>query len=358
MNVVKCANGHFFDADVYAVCPHCVALSSPAGEVEEVRNDPSPFSSLFTPDDPAPDPLWKQRGFDNYDETNGNIQDLGYFPGPPPAERQDFAPQPTFGKQEFAPQPPFEKPEFAPAPQFEKPEFTPAPQFEKQDFTPAPQFEKPEFAPAPPFEKQEFAPAPQFEKQEFAPQPPFEKQEFAPAPPEEKHEYIAEEKPQRPTEEEVLREVVKRSSASKEGKTLSYFNAMTTGKTDESASSRQDPIDPVVGWMVCIEGKHFGESFEIKAGMNSIGRESGNKIVLSNDESVSRDKHALITYEPKHREFYLKPGDSSGLTYLNDEYITETKKLSKDDTIEIGNCKFIFVPLCGDSFTWEDHIKM
>lgn len=23
MNVVKCKNGHFFDADTYEICPHC-----------------------------------------------------------------------------------------------------------------------------------------------------------------------------------------------------------------------------------------------------------------------------------------------------------------------------------------------
>ena len=75
-------------------------------------------------------------------------------------------------------------------------------------------------------------------------------------------------------------------------------------------------------------------------------------------EVIRRSPEAsIITYEPKHRQFYIKPGESSGLTYLNEEYITETKKISEKDVIELGECKFIFIPLCGENFTWEEYIN-
>ena len=155
-----------------------------------------------------------------------------------------------------------------------------------------------------------------------------------------------------------LYDQVKNATASSDGKTMSYFSALTY-KSDNAAKQDEPPrqIDPVVGWLVSIKGEHFGESFPISAGMNSIGRSESNRVVLSRDIAVSRDKHALVTYEPKHRRFYIKPGDSTGLTYLNEEYITETKQLSAKDIIEIGNSVFIFIPLCGEEFSWEDYMK-
>ncbi len=154
---------------------------------------------------------------------------------------------------------------------------------------------------------------------------------------------------------ESLRATVEKASANSAGKTMSYFSAATGG--NETVNTPQVSSDPVVGWLVCIVGKHFGQSFIIGTGNNSIGRNDDNRIVLSMDNRVSRSKHALITYEPKKRNFYLKPGDSSGLTYLNDDYIDESKKLKAKDIIKLGESKFIFVPLCDETFTWEDYMR-
>lgn len=151
-----------------------------------------------------------------------------------------------------------------------------------------------------------------------------------------------------------LREAVKKSSASNEGKTMSYFSTATNPTTNQARS--RAVVEPVVGWLVCIGGCHFGECFNICAGKNSIGRSEENRIVISDDTGISRIKHALIVYEPKKRNFYLQPGDSSGLTYLNEDYITDSKKLTPNDVIELGDSKFLFVPLCGEAFSWEDYM--
>lgn len=151
-----------------------------------------------------------------------------------------------------------------------------------------------------------------------------------------------------------LKEVVKNASANNEGKTMSYFSAATSGAASDGKPKRS--VDPVVGWLVCIGGCHIGQGFEIFAGKNTIGRSAENRVVIPDDNSISRMKHALIVYEPKKRNFYIQPGDSSGLTYLNDDYITESKMISSHDTIELGDSKFIFVPLCGESFSWEEYM--
>ena len=81
------------------------------------------------------------------------------------------------------------------------------------------------------------------------------------------------------------------------------------------------------------------------------------RVVIDGDNRISKNKHALITYEPKRKNYYLQPGDSSGLTYLNDEYMTDSQKLNPYDIIELGNSKFVFVPLCGEKFSWEEFVQ-
>jgi hypothetical protein len=72
---------------------------------------------------------------------------------------------------------------------------------------------------------------------------------------------------------------------------------------------------------------------------------------------ISGIRHASIAYEPKRRNFYLQPGEASGLTYLNDEYITVSRMLSSRDIIELGDSKLMFIPLCGEDFSWETYLK-
>lgn len=151
---------------------------------------------------------------------------------------------------------------------------------------------------------------------------------------------------------ESLSKAVERVSANEEGKTLSYFQSVSARFAQEA----ETPAEPVVGWLTCIEGPHKGQSFQLYSGNNSIGRENSNRIVLNKDNSVSREKHALLVYEPKKRDFYLKPGDESGLTYLNDEFMMDKQKLTSYDVITLGNAKLVFIPLCGDKFSWEDYM--
>lgn len=39
-----------------------------------------------------------------------------------------------------------------------------------------------------------------------------------------------------------------------------------------SVSGVTDTVDPVTGWLVCIEGPQYGKDFKIHAGKNFIGR--------------------------------------------------------------------------------------
>lgn len=112
-------------------------------------------------------------------------------------------------------------------------------------------------------------------------------------------------------------------------------------------------IEPVAGWLVCIDGEEQGKSYNLKDGRNFIGRSAHMDVVLK-DNTVSRDKHAVILYEPKKREFLAQPGESRELFYLNDEVVLGFVKLKANDVLQIGNTRLMFIPFCSETFSWDD----
>ena len=158
--------------------------------------------------------------------------------------------------------------------------------------------------------------------------------------------------------EDSLLEEIKKVTSDNDGKTVGFFSS---GKASQASESEDTVVatpseEPVVGWLVCIEGPNIGQCFNIYAGKNSLGRSSNNKIVINKDRTISREKHSWIIYEPRHREFFAQPGESSGLTYVNDENIMQATKLEKWSTIDVGNTRLTLVPLCDSEFSWETYL--
>lgn len=108
------------------------------------------------------------------------------------------------------------------------------------------------------------------------------------------------------------------------------------------------------GWLVVIDGPGRGCTREIYFGMNSIGRGSEERIPLDfGDTAISREAHAYLVFDEKQSDFYLQHGGKSNLVRLNGAPVLAPQPLINGDTIEIGDTKLRFVPLCGDDFTWE-----
>lgn len=116
-------------------------------------------------------------------------------------------------------------------------------------------------------------------------------------------------------------------------------------------------LEPVVGWLVCIEGPDKGKDFRIWAKNNTIGRSEKMDICIKGDTTISRENHARIAYDSKHNNFHLIPAESTNNIYLNDEPIYIPTKLGEYDLIEFGDSRFLFVPFCNDKFTWKDGRK-
>ena len=158
-------------------------------------------------------------------------------------------------------------------------------------------------------------------------------------------------------------------TASSMGKTVSYFDATmeqfagiqnneNKAVAPKAAASREiAQTGPVSGWLVCVKGKHFGHSFSLQMGKNTIGRDESNIVSLYLDDSVSREAPATVVYEPRKREFHLMLRyDSSSMVYLNDELVTNNVILRDRDIIGIGNTDLMLVALCGEYFAWENLI--
>ena len=68
------------------------------------------------------------------------------------------------------------------------------------------------------------------------------------------------------------------------------------GKTDveiEEALFKEN-IEPVCGWIVCIEGPRQGKDYKVKNGKNFIGRADDMDIQILGDEHISRRNSILL----------------------------------------------------------------
>ena len=113
-------------------------------------------------------------------------------------------------------------------------------------------------------------------------------------------------------------------------------------------------MDPVTGWLVCIDGPSKGRDYRILTEKNFLGRADGMDIQILGDNNIAKRNHAVFVYDYKKRRTFLLPGDSQGLVYVNDEAIFTPIELNRYDIIELGKSKFLFIPLCGDEFEWME----
>lgn len=315
MKLVRC-NGeirHYYDGDVYSECPECLRLKQSGAQPSApqhtvVRRERTGGETLSLEEinrRAAQQPAAPQQ---TPAEPELPVQEISAPPQPVPAApvpvqtAQPAEPQKhgglmhrLFGKKENA----------APVPPV--PPVPPAPQQMQQPVPAAPVM--PEPAPQP------------------APEP------AAPAVPE----------PEASAAGSLASAVaaVQKTNPASSGKTVAFY--------------RFSGSEPVVGWLVSVKGCGKGEGYVLKAGQNFIGRSLAMDIVLKDDPAVSREHHAAVMFEPKQGTFYLMPGQSTGITYLNDAPLLAPTALSAYDKIGVGDTLLIFVPFCGEQFRWEDY---
>ena len=126
-------------------------------------------------------------------------------------------------------------------------------------------------------------------------------------------------------------------------------------RQQERAEEDHGMDDPVVGWLVIVEGLGKGRAMQLGYGSNSLGRGATDRVKLDfGDDQISRSGHAVVTYDPRGRKFYVQHGGGTNLTYLGDQPVLSPTELPVLSHISIGNTVLRFVPLCGAEFDWQD----
>jgi hypothetical protein len=123
---------------------------------------------------------------------------------------------------------------------------------------------------------------------------------------------------------------------------------------DPAALPAEDPMqDPVVGWVVVMPGSPgAGASLKLGYGRNSIGRDPSERVCLNfGDSQLSRTGHAILTYDPRSRMFYLQSGTGPNLTYVETAGgttpVLTPVTLERGNVILLGATKLKFWPFCG-----------
>ena len=112
--------------------------------------------------------------------------------------------------------------------------------------------------------------------------------------------------------------------------------------------------DPVVGWLVITNGPGKGAGLALGKGMNTIGRGTENRVAVDfGDMSISRDKHCVVTFEPKRRVFFIHNEGGTNLTYVGDAVVLQAQQLHNGEVIQIGDTEMRFVAFCGEDFSWD-----
>ncbi|SLN73658.1 hypothetical protein ROG8370_03615 [Roseovarius gaetbuli] len=136
------------------------------------------------------------------------------------------------------------------------------------------------------------------------------------------------------------------------------------------SSSQDADIDPItggadakpaahtnfpLGWLIVVAGPGRGAAFTLFNGVSKIGRGKDQTVPLDfGDNSISRENHAAIAYDPAKKIFFIGHGGKANLVRRNDRPVLSTEELSAGDEITIGETMLRFVPLCGADFTWEE----
>jgi hypothetical protein len=108
-----------------------------------------------------------------------------------------------------------------------------------------------------------------------------------------------------------------------------------------------------VGWLISLDGKEKGRDYRIHSDNNFIGRGEKLDICIRGDDTISRENHAIITYDMRDKIFYISAGDGRSIVRHNDKPVLAATQLKSHDTVEIGKTKLMFIPFCGDKFNWQ-----
>jgi len=112
-------------------------------------------------------------------------------------------------------------------------------------------------------------------------------------------------------------------------------------------------FNPVVGWLVCVDGADRGTDYRIRGGNNYLGRDQSMDICILNDIHISGRNAAVIGYDDVERQFFFGPAGGHNTVRVNGKMVINAVTLAPYDELTVGATKLMFVPLCGERFDWN-----
>lgn len=146
------------------------------------------------------------------------------------------------------------------------------------------------------------------------------------------------------------------------------FNPAVPDKKPGGTMVVEDDKLAVVGWLIGIDGDCKGKDFHLYYGDNVIGRGySMPGRVCLNDTRIHGEGELVLFYDPVNNEFSIRPKEGGNcLCYLNDKKSIQVPQvLAAYDCITLRErsieneviSKLMFIPLCGERFTWKTGIS-
>ncbi len=324
MRLARCEKGHYYDKDKFTECPHCNGMQIAPGETVAFEDPNKPK--------PAPEP----------EKPKVQVE-----------ERVAFSVTEAKNESSFVVEEPAkEEPKAAaPEPAKEEPKADDKAGQPLDEMTTLSIEEEPEVAGV--VEEVKAEPVPEPVKEE----PKVEAPKPEPTPEPVKEEPKVEEVKAEPVKEEPKANVssfVIEDDASASDSSSSLQNALDSVSSDdaEEADVEDKNSNPVIGWLICIDGIHKGKSFDVKEGRNLIGRSMAMDISLSGNSKIQRERHAIVTYDPRSKTCFFQLEDSRELVYINDDLVLGPTKFNHNDVISMADEQFVFLKLTCDKVDW------
>lgn len=112
---------------------------------------------------------------------------------------------------------------------------------------------------------------------------------------------------------------------------------------DISTQILRDSSNQVVGKLTVIEGPGAGKSVNVFSGTNQIGRGDDMRVQINfGDAYISRQQHAVLTYDRNTSEARIYDGGKPGGTAVNGAAVTADQPIKFGDTMKIGETTLRF----------------
>lgn len=106
---------------------------------------------------------------------------------------------------------------------------------------------------------------------------------------------------------------------------------------DISTQLIRDKSNQVVGRLTIVEGPGAGQSVNVYSGTNQIGRGDDMRVQINfGDDTISRQQHAVITYDAANLEVRIYDGGKPGGLWVNGERVTADEAIKFGDLIRLG----------------------